>query len=130
VTSVVPQKILIAEDDEFMLRLIQGILEGEGYTVITARDGAEAKVIALREIPDLIVTDYLMPNVNGIQLIRELKSQLATSYIPIVMLTGIDEVDLEVEGLNVGADDFLVKPINARKLIARVNRFLKKRFNQ
>ena len=59
-------------------------------------------------------------------MISELKSKLVTAYIPVVMLTGIDEVDLEVEGINLGAHDFLTKPINAKKLIARVNRLIKK----
>jgi type IV pilus assembly protein PilB len=130
VASVAPRKILVAEDNEFMLRLIQGILDGEGYVTITAQDGAEALKIALTEIPDLIVTDYLMPKLNGIELIRKLRSKMSTSFIPVIILTIKDEIDLEVEGINAGADDFIVKPINARKLIARVSRLLKKRFDQ
>lgn len=130
VSNVAPRKILIVEDNEFMLRLIQGILDGEGYVTITAQDGAEALKIALTEIPDLIVTDYLMPKINGIELIRKLRSKMSTLFIPIIILTIKDEIDLEVEGINAGADDFLVKPINARKLVARVNRLLKRRFDQ
>lgn len=130
VASIAPRKILIVEDNEVMLRLIQGILDGEGYVTITAQDGAEALKIALTEIPDLIMTDYFMPKVNGIELIRKLKSKLSTMFIPIILLTIKDEIDLEVEVINAGADDFLVKPINARKLVARVSRLLKKRFDQ
>jgi type IV pilus assembly protein PilB len=130
VASISPKKILIVEDNEVMLRLIQGILDGEGYATITAQDGAEALKIALTEIPDLIVTDYLMPKLNGIQLIKKLKSKMSTLFIPIILLTVKDEIDLEVEVINAGADDFLVKPINARKLVARVSRLLKKRFDQ
>jgi type IV pilus assembly protein PilB len=130
VASIAPRRILVVEDNEFMLRLIQGILEGEGYVTITAQNGTEALKIGLTEIPDLIVTDYLMPEMDGITLIKKLRSKMATSYIPIIILTIKDEVDLEVEGINAGADDFLVKPINARKFISRVNRLLRKRFDQ
>jgi len=130
VAGIAPRRILIVEDNEFMLRLIQGILEGEGYATITAQDGVKAHKIALTEIPDLIVTDYLMPEMNGIQLIKKLRSTMATSYIPIIILTIKDEIDLEVEGINAGADDFLVKPINTRKLISRINRHIRKRFDQ
>jgi type IV pilus assembly protein PilB len=124
VKGIAAKKILVAEDEEFMLRLIQGILEGEGYKIITAKDGEEALMLAMREAPDLIITDFQMPKMNGITLINELKSKLITAYIPVVMLTGTDEIDLEVEGINMGAHDFLTKPINARKLIARVNRLI------
>lgn len=130
VASITPRRILIAEDNEFMLRLIQGILEGEGYVIITAQDGEEALKIALTAIPDLVVTDYLMPKMNGIEFIRKLRSKMATMYIPVIILTIKDEVDLEVEGIDAGADDFLVKPINSRKLVSRVNRLLRKRFDQ
>ena len=130
VASIVPRRILIAEDNEFMLRLIQGILEGEGYVTIATQDGDEALRVALREIPDLILTDYLMPKMNGIEFIKKLRSKMATSYIPVIILTIKDEVDLEVEGIDAGADDFLVKPINTRKLLSRVSRLLRRRFDQ
>ncbi|MBT7951466.1 MAG: response regulator [Gammaproteobacteria bacterium] len=130
VSSVTARKILVCEDEEFTLLLIKGILEGEGYTVITARDGTEGLKNALLESPDLIVTDYMMPRGDGIALIKKLKSKMATSYIPVIMLTGTDELDLEVEGLNRGADDFMLKPVNARKLIARVSRLLRKSTSQ
>lgn len=129
VASITPRRILIVEDNEFMLRLIQGVLEGEGYITITAVDGEEALRIALKEVPDLIVTDYLMPEMDGITLIRKLRSTMATMYIPVIILTIRDELELEVQGIDAGADDFLVKPINARKLVSRVNRLLRKRFD-
>jgi CheY-like chemotaxis protein len=130
VSSIAAKKILVVEDEEFTLLLIRGILEGEGYTVISARDGTEGLKNALLESPDLIVTDYMMPRGDGISLIKKLKSKMATSYIPVIMLTGTDELELEIEGLNRGADDFMTKPVNARKLIARVARLLRTQTSQ
>jgi PleD family two-component response regulator len=129
VSSIVVKKIPVVENEEFSLLLIKGILEGEGYSVITARDGNEALKAVVQDSPDLIVTNYSMPGGDGIGLIKKSKSSILTSYIPIIMLTGTDEVDLEIEGLNKGADDFMVKPVNAIKLIARVNRLIRTKAN-
>jgi len=72
------------------------------------------------------VTDYLMPEMDGVTLIKKLKSQLSTRYIPIIMLTAKDEVDSQVMGIDAGADDYLTKPVNAKRLLARVNRLLRR----
>lgn len=126
VESIKPQRILLVDDELFMLQFLKGALEGEGFLITTAQDGLEGLKVAQREIPDLVIADFNMPKMNGVQLIRKLKSNLSTSYIPIMIVTGVDEVDSEIEGLNSGADDYLVKPINVRKLIARVNRLMKR----
>lgn len=120
-----PKRIVVAEDDEPMLRLLQGILEGEGYDITTARDGGEAFELINRNVPDLLVTDVVMPAMDGISLIKKLRKQLATAYVPIIIISTHTDTDVEVEGINAGADDFMSKPINARRLIARVNRLLK-----
>jgi type IV pilus assembly protein PilB len=124
VASVRPQKILVADDNEIILKILRNILESENYHVITAENGLEALKLALQERPDLIVTDLLMPKMDGITLIKKLKSQLATRYIPMMMLTAKDEVDSEVEGIDAGADDYLTKPVNPKRLLARVHRLL------
>lgn len=80
--------------------------------------------LALQDKPDLIITDYLMPQMDGIALIKKLKSQLTTRYIPIIMLTAKDEVDSEVEGIDAGADDYLTKPVNPKRLLARAKRLI------
>lgn len=129
VTKLAAKKILLVDDDEFMIRLIQGIMEGEGYEVLTASDGTNALKIAMKEKPDLILTDYVMPEMDGVTLIRELKSRLATAYIPIVMVTGFGKADLEIDAINSGADDILSKPINERVLVARLNRLIKRQGN-
>jgi CheY-like chemotaxis protein len=124
VASVRPQKILMADDNEIILKILRNILESESYHVITAENGLEALRLALQERPDLIVTDLLMPRMDGIALIKKLKSQLATRYIPIIMLTAKDEVDSEVKGIDAGADDYLTKPVNPKRLLARVHKLL------
>ena len=85
--------------------------------------------IALQEKPDLIVTDYLMPEMDGMMLIKKLKSQLATRYIPVMMLTSKDDVDSEVSVIGAGADDYLTKPVNPKKFLARANRLLGRAIN-
>jgi type IV pilus assembly protein PilB len=126
VTTLAARKVLVVSADEFMVRIIQGIVEGEGYHVLSARNGAEALRIAMHEKPDLVITEYAMPEMDGMHLIRELKSRLATAYIPLIMITEAGKPELEIEGINMGADDSMTKPFNERLLIARVNRLIKR----
>jgi type IV pilus assembly protein PilB len=121
-----PKKILLVDDDEIVVKMLSAIMESDNYQVVTAADGMEAIEAAMRERPDLIVTDLLMPRINGIELIRKLKSQLATRYIPIIMLSAKDELEAEVAGIDAGADDYLTKPVNSRRLLTRVGRLLKR----
>ena len=126
VESIKPKRILVVDDEQFMLQFLQGVLEEEGFLINTAANGVKGLRMAQREIPDLIITDYNMPEMDGVELNRKLRNKLSTSYIPTMILTGVDEVDSEIESLNSGADDYELKPVNARKLIARVNRLLKR----
>lgn len=119
-------KILAVDDVETIRVLMQGVLEGEGHEVMTAVNGVEGFELAKSELPDLIITDFQMPEMNGFEMIRKLREEITTSYIPIIMLTADDDVETEIEVLNSGADDFLVKPFNARKLIARIGLVVKK----
>ena len=119
-----PPNILLADDNEIILKVVSNILESEGYRIDKAKNGMEALRLALREKPDLIITDFLMPVMDGVTLIKRLKSQLATRYIPIIMLTAKDEEDAEVEVIDAGADDYLTKPVNAQKLLVRIKRLL------
>jgi type IV pilus assembly protein PilB len=124
VASIHPEKILIVDDNPVILKILKNILESQNYLTVSAHNGNEALKIAVQEKPDLIITDYLMPEMDGMALITKLKSQLATRFIPIIMLTAKDEVDAEVEVINAGADDYLTKPVNPKRLIARINRIL------
>ena len=122
--SLESKKVLLVDDNAITLKLISNILGSEGYRIITGNNGIEAIRLALQEKPDLIVTDYLMPEMDGMMLIKELKSQLATRYIPVMMLTSKDDVDSEVSVIGAGADDYLTKPVNPKKFLARANRLL------
>lgn len=119
-------KILVADDNRITLKVLCNTLESENYRVLAAENGLEALKIASREKPDLIVTDYNMPQMDGMMLIKKLKFQLSTRYIPIIMLTVNDEVESEVEVIDAGADDYLVKPVNPKRFLARVHRLLKR----
>jgi len=125
-SMVRPAKVLLADDNEMMVKVLSNILASEGYLVSSAVNGLEAYKLAVQEKPDIIITDFIMPVMDGAALIKKLKSQLATRYIPIILLTAKDKEDAEVEGINAGADDYLTKPVDAKKLLARVNRLLMK----
>jgi type IV pilus assembly protein PilB len=122
--AVRPRKILVADDNQIILKILCNILESEGYLVITVENGLDALKLAIREKPDLIVTDYLMPKMDGMILIKKLRSQLATRYIPIIMLTAKDQEDSEVEVIDAGADDYLLKPVNPKRFLSRIKRLL------
>jgi CheY-like chemotaxis protein len=123
-SMVRPSKVLLADDNEMMIKILSNIMESEGYLVSSAENGLEAYKIAVQEKPDIIITDFLMPVMDGAALIRKLKSHLATRYIPIIMLTAKTKEDMD--GINAGADDYLTKPVDAKNLLGSVNRLLNK----
>ena len=124
VRSVSPKKILVVDDNAIILKLLSHLLESEGFLVVALEDGLEALKMASIEKPDLIVTDFLMPKMDGVTLIRKLKSQMSTRFIPIIMLTIKDELESEVEAIDAGADDYLTKPVVPKRFLARVSRLL------
>lgn len=123
-TAECPRKILVVDDNLVVLKLLRHLLESQDYLVITAENGVEALKLASAESPDIIVTDYVMPEMDGVMLIKKLKSKAATRPIPVMMLTAKDEEEAELEGLGVGADDYLTKPIARKRFLARVERLL------
>ena len=127
VSSSNPIKILVVDDNLVVLKLLRHLLESEDYLVITAENGVEAFKLASTENPDIIVTDYEMPEMDGIMLIKKLKGQISTRAIPVMMLTARNEEESELEGLNAGADDYLTKPIAQKRFLARVALLLKRK---
>ena len=120
-------KVLIAEDEPVSRRLLESFLRKLDYDVLVTCDGSEAwDVLQKPDAPNLVISDWMMPNMDGITLIKKLKSQLATRYIPIIMLTAKDQEDAEVEVMDAGADDYLVKPDNPKGFLAGINRLLKR----
>src|SRR6185436_3572965 len=105
-----PHKILIVDDEPFMLRLIQHHLEQGGYELIKARNGREAIEIAAREIPRLVIMDAMMPNMDGFTALRQLKQNPATRSIPVIMLTAKPQKNTPQETQSPAATIFLTKP--------------------
>jgi len=120
------QTILVVDDDRDIVDLLKYNLQKEGFSVLTARNGTAALEQA-SQLPDLILLDVMMPELNGWEVMKRLKGAPRTSTIPIIFLTAkSSEVD-EVLGLELGADDYLLKPISIPKLLARVRAVFRKR---
>ena len=116
--------ILIADDDPKLLKMVRRTLIYEGFKVITAVNGQEALSKALSGQPDLLVLDWMMPGLDGLEVARQLRD--ADSEIPILMLTARDAVADRVEGLDSGSDDYLVKPFAPSELLARIRALLRR----
>jgi DNA-binding response OmpR family regulator len=115
--------ILVVEDERDLNALVRRHLEDEGHRVVQAFDGPSALVVAQQEHPDLVILDWMLPQLDGLEVCRRLRRQ---SIVPILMLTArAEEVD-RVLGLEVGADDYLVKPFSIRELLARVRAILRR----
>ena len=114
-------KILVVEDEENIRKVIKKILEINEFEVLEARDGAEAMDIFYSEKIDLIVLDWMIPKINGIEVLKMIREE---SSLPILMLTAKSQEDDEVEGLEVGANDYLKKPFSLKILITRVKKLL------
>jgi DNA-binding response OmpR family regulator len=119
-------RILIADDDPILQRLLLHTLKLEGYDVLTARDGNEALDTVNRDRPDLVILDVMMPGLNGFELCQVLRQRPDTMTLPIIMLSGLSDVQEKVSGLRAGADEYLTKPIDLRELTARVDALLKR----
>ena len=115
--------ILVVDDDRKITDMLRRTLIYEGYRVVTAADGEEALVKAQSERPDLVVLDWLMPRLNGLETAKLLRE---TSPLSILMLTARDAVEHRVEGLDSGADDYLVKPFAPEELLARIRALLRR----
>lgn len=118
--------LLVVEDDSDMLRLIDLELSDQ-YQVVSAVNGRDGVAKALETIPDLVVTDLMMPVMDGIELCRILKADRHTSHIPVIMLTAKDSVESQIEGLETGADDYVTKPFHMGLLKVRIHNLLENR---
>lgn len=114
------EKILIVDDEMSTLMPLKRSLESENYAVVEAYDGHEAIKKANEEIPDLIILDLMLPGMDGIEVCQHLKTDTQTEKIPIIMLTAKDNINDKVEGLQIGADDYVTKPFVLKELKARI----------
>lgn len=119
-----PKKILIVDDDVDTIRLIKLMLDKQGYSVVTAPNGDQAINITQIEQPDLILLDIMMPDIDGYEVTRKLRSEPSTSHIPIIMFTAKNELEDKLLAFDVGADDFISKPSQPRELFAHIKAVL------
>ena len=118
------KKILVADDEVFMLRLLEMTFKKGGFTVVSCRDGKEALAKAVAELPQLIVLDVMMPGLDGLGALRQLKESAATRDIPVVVLSAKGHALTKVEAEASGAALFLAKPFSPNELLEAVQRFL------
>lgn len=113
-------RILVAEYDSLTAQLLKDLLSPQGYTVLLARDGVEALSKARFEHPDLILLDVGLPVLSGIEVCQELKSKEQTREIPVILMTAMSASEAKVFSLQIGVDDFIIKPFRSRELMARI----------
>jgi two-component system alkaline phosphatase synthesis response regulator PhoP len=124
--SNIKQKILVVDDEPDIVELIAYNLKREGYQVLTASNGQEAVTTAKKSLPDLIILDIMMPKMDGIEACRILRSMPEFKNTFVVFLTARSEEYSEIAGFNVGADDYIAKPIKPRALLSRINAILRR----
>lgn len=118
--------ILVVEDEPPLIEVLRYNLESEGFRVSVATDGEEGLLMVSEENPDLIILDWMLPKLSGIEVCRRLRSPTVNNRIPIIMLTARGEEGDRVRGLESGADDYIVKPFSPAELIARVRAVLRR----
>lgn len=118
--------VLIVDDNDDMRRYLRTLLTGK-YYVIEATDGESGLKVARESVPDIIVSDVMMPVMDGLQFCRKIKDDTMTSHIPVILLTARSTEDQQVEGLSSGADAYMTKPFSATVLLARIDNLLKSR---
>jgi len=122
----VPQRILVVDDDRQIVRLLRAYLEQDGFQVFRAYDGEQALHILRREKPDLMILDLMLPEKDGWELTRLIRSDSSLKHTPIIMLTARSEEADRVIGLELGADDYVTKPFSPREVAARVRAVLRR----
>lgn len=117
--------VLVVDDLPLNLKLQKAYLREVGYQVILAENGIEALRKIREEIPDLILLDVMMPKMDGFQVCRHIKNNLKTRFIPVIMVTALNEIESKIKGIEAGADDFICKPFNKLELLARVKSLIR-----
>ena len=122
---MIPQ-ILVVEDEDALSTLLHYNLDKEGYDVVLAADGEEALTLVSERLPDLIILDWMLPKVSGIEVCRRLRQRAESRNVPIIMLTAKSEETDRIRGLDTGADDYIVKPFAMSELSARIRAVLRR----
>ena len=119
-------RILIVEDEEALTLLLRYNLEAEGFVVDSAARGDEADLRMQEQVPDLVLLDWMLPGLSGIELCRRIRARRETERLPVIMLTARGEEGDRIRGLGTGADDYIVKPFSVPELLARVRALLRR----
>ena len=125
-TSSMKPRVLIVEDETALVELLRYNLEQSGFRVSVAYDGEEALASVQEDVPDLVLLDWMLPLMSGIEVCRQLRRQTATANLPIIMLTARGEEGDRVRGLDAGADDYVAKPFSPTELVARIRAVLRR----
>ena len=121
-----PAKVLIVEDEEAIVTLLTYNLDAAGFDVAVSRSGSDALVVIEEEQPDLVILDWMLPGLAGIEICRQIRARPATKALSVIMLTARGEEGDRIRGLSVGADDYVVKPFSVTELMARVKALLRR----
>ncbi len=119
-------KVLVVEDEEALSHLLSYNLGKEGFEVATTFDGDEALIAVDEEKPDIILLDWMLPNVSGVEICRQLRARSQTRDLPVIMLTARGEEEDRIRGLELGADDYVTKPFSMTELVARMRAVLRR----
>ena len=119
-------RLLVVEDDPALAELVEFRFRAEGYDVTATPDGDEALLLASEEVPDLVILDWMIEGVSGIEVCRRLRRRASTAHVPIIMLTARGAEEDRIRGLETGADDYVTKPFSPRELVARVNAIMRR----
>jgi two-component system, OmpR family, phosphate regulon response regulator PhoB len=119
-------QLLLVEDDEALAELIRWHFEREEFDVRQTGDGEEALILAREQTPDIVLLDWMLENLSGIEVCRQLRKVETTANVPIIMLTARGEEDDRIRGLEIGADDYVTKPFSPRELVARAKAVLRR----
>ena len=126
VTASPAARILVVEDEAALSMLLSYNLEAEGFTVDRVERGDEAEIRLSETIPDLVILDWMLPGVSGLEICRRMRARETTRSLPVIMLTARGEESERVRGLAIGADDYVVKPFSVPELMARVHALLRR----
>jgi two-component system phosphate regulon response regulator PhoB len=119
-------RVLIVEDEEPLMLLLRYNLEAEGYEVDSVSRGDEAEIRLREQVPDIVLLDWMLPGLSGIELCRRIRARTDTERLPVIMLTARGEEGDRIRGLSTGADDYIVKPFSVPELLARVRALLRR----
>ena len=123
------QKILVIDDDPELIEFMENLLKINGYEVIVSCHSKEGIQKAKREKPDLILLDFIMPGLSGLEVLRQIKLDPATKQIPVLMMSSVDALDIITNALKMGADDYIIKPFEHDKLIDTIEMTLERQEN-